>query len=171
MMGMLPSFFIGPTTCATFGENGLPSMVPVTDGAGWNGAAGALSAAGAEEEAGAAAAAGAADEADEGAVSPVASLDDPDFVSSDDVSADGASAGGGVDPPQAASPSTPRTMTAAARMRGSFLNRSDPRGRASVPQEGRRVRFRRERSPCRSGRLARGTRTPAGPLRTGTPGR
>ena len=99
---MRPSFFMGARICATFGANVLPSIAPVTLGAGWNAAAGALSlgaAAGAADAAGAAAAAGASEEA--GAVSFESSLDDEPLVSSEDVSDEGVCGGGVVDPPQA----------------------------------------------------------------------
>ena len=112
-----PSFFIGARICATFGVNALPSISPVTLGAGWNEAAGApllgASAAGAADAAGAAAAAGAAEEA--GAESFDSSLDDEPLDSSEDVSVDGVCGGGDPAPPQAMNRAA--AGTARARMR------------------------------------------------------
>ncbi len=121
-----PSFFIGERICATLGANAVPSIAPVTLGAGWNAAAGApdaLSDAGAADAEGAAAGAGASDAAGAGELAG-ASLES--LCSREDVSVDGVW-GDGADPPQARK--TTEAVTTRARMRGSFDGGREPTSR------------------------------------------
>src|SRR6185437_9744201 len=89
VMSMRPSFFMGPSTCATLGLKGLPSMAPVTLGAGWKEppAAGALAEAAAEAAGAGVEAAGAgSDEAAGAAAAAGASSFDGPLDSSEEVS-------------------------------------------------------------------------------------
>src|SRR6185437_13790136 len=162
VMSMRPSFFMGPSTCATLGLNALPSMAPVTLGAGWNvpPAAGALSE-GAAEAAGAGAAAagaGAADGADSADAAGASSFEAP-FHSSEELSALDL-AGGSEPPPQAASRrEVTEAMTTRARMQISLKGRrSLPHGdslRAKIlePRRVEEQEWRRQRAGGRRHRM------------------
>src|SRR5580704_17311474 len=98
MIGKRPSFWSGPATCASRGENGLPSMEPVAPGTGWVDAGGALSVAAVADAVGAGALAAVSVV---GVAAVEAGDDDADEpCSSDDVSEDSVAAGF-WEPPQA----------------------------------------------------------------------